>query len=303
MYNQDYFIDLVKKQSEGVQTMAVAAPHDIGTILSVSKAVELGFVKAILVGVPEDIQNAAKEAGVSLDNMEIVEAEDLYDVADKTIGLIKDSRASMIMKGLIDTSILLKAVVKRENGLRTGRTLSHAGVVFKEGFDRMFVVSDVAMNIAPDIEAKKHIIENAVEFSHALGIEKPNVALLCAKEKAYDKMPATMDAQELRNMYERGEFKDCVVSGPLQIDNALSIESAKLKGVKDEVAGKADVLIFPTIEVGNVLIKGLTYLAGFTMAGIIVGAKVPIVLVSRSDGEKEKLISIALGCMAASKSN
>lgn len=299
--NQEYFINMAKEAKGKKQTVAVAAPHDIGTLSALKKAQDLGFVDVILVGNEETMKKEAANNDLDISKMEMVHAEDLVECAQKTIDQLKLGKASLIMKGLIDTSILLKAVLKKENDLRTGKTLSHCGILFHEEKEKYYLVSDAAMLIAPTLEQKAQVIENSVELAHSLGMEKPNVAMLCAKEKPYDKMPATLDAAELQKMNQEGKITGCTVSGPLQIDNAISAASAKVKGVKDPVAGHADIFVVPYIEVGNVFLKALHYLAGYTFGGVVLGAKVPIVLCSRADGEKEKLVSIAVACMLAAQ--
>ena len=302
MINQDYFVNLAKEKSGGeIQTVAVAAPYDEATLEALRNAVDLGFVKVQLVGEEKVILDAAKNANLNISDMEIVDAQDLADSAQKAVDQVRLGKASLIMKGLIDTSLILKAVVKKENELRTGKTLSYVGILFNEDKDKYFLTSDGAMLIAPDLEQKKGIIENAVEVAHALGNEEPKVAMICAKEKYYEKMPATVDATELQKMNQNGEIKGCIVSGPLQMDNAVDAHAVEVKGIDDPVAGKADILIVPAIEEGNVLLKTAKYLGGWTFGGVVVGAKVPIVVCSRSDGESAKLVSIAVACMMAAK--
>ncbi len=298
MINQDYFINLAKeKTGDAIQTVAVAAPHDLATLESLRNALDLGFVKVILVGDEELIKKAAKEGNLDISDMKIVHAEDLADAAQKSVDQVREGKASLIMKGLIDTSVILKAVVKKENELRTGKTLSYVGILFKEGSEKYYITSDGAMVITPSLQQKKEIIENSVEVAHALGLEKPNVAMICAKEKYYEKMPATVDATELQKMNQNGEITGCTVSGPLQLDNAVDKHAVEVKGIDDPVAGNADILIVPAIETGNVLLKTAKYLGGWTFGGVVVGSKVPIVVCSRSDGEAAKLVSIAVACM------
>ncbi|WP_042349628.1 bifunctional enoyl-CoA hydratase/phosphate acetyltransferase [Bacillus massiliigorillae] len=303
MYNTEYFVNLVKERSAKKQTVVVAAPYDEGSISAVCHAQKLGMSNAILVGDTSIIKVVANQHGFDISEMEIIDASTLEEVAVKTVQQIVNGKASVIMKGLIDTSILLSQVVKKENGLRTGKLFSHTAVIFKENSDKYFILTDAGMNIAPTVDQKKQIIENAVELAHALGNDNPNVAVLCAKEKVYDKMPATLDADQLHKMNLAGEITGCTVSGPLQIDNAVSKEAAESKGVKDPVAGKADILLVPNIEVGNIFGKGLKYIGGadITFAGVVMGPKVPIVMCSRADGEKEKLMSIALACALSAK--
>lgn len=302
MMNQDYFINLAKeKAGDAIQTVAVAAPYDVATLESLRNAMDLGFVKVILVGDESIIKESAKEGNVKIDDMELVHADDLAGCAQGAVDMVRQGKAGLIMKGLIDTSVILKAVVKKENELRTGKTLSYVGILFKEDYEKYFLTSDGAMLIAPDLAQKKGIVENAVEVAHALGNEMPKVAIICAKEKYYEKMPATVDAVELQKMNQAGELSGCIVSGPLQMDNAVDKHAVEVKGIDDPVAGEADILVVPAIEAGNVLLKTAKYLGGWTFGGVVVGAKVPIVVCSRSDGEAAKLVSIAVSCMMAAR--
>ncbi len=299
MYNRKYFVDLVKKESTGRKKMVVAAPHDRETIVSITKAYDEGLVSLILVGERIKITEAANQAGKDISGFRIVEAITAEEIANASARIICEEQGDLLMKGLIDTSVLLKAILKKEYNLRTGRLFSHVGVLFKG--DQMYIITDAAMNIAPGLEEKKQIIENAIPLANALGIEKPKIAMLCAKEKPYEKMPATLDAQALKEMNERDEIKNCIISGPMQLDVAVNKHAAEIKGVADPVAGEAQILVAPTIEVANVFAKGLEYLGGYTAAGFIAGAKIPVVLVSRADGENVKMISIALACAMSNK--
>ncbi len=302
MINQDYFINLAKeKTGDAIQTVAVAAPHDLATLESLRNAVDLGFTKVILVGDENIIKSVAEEANLDISDMELVHAENLADAAQKSVDQVNAGKASLIMKGLIDTSVILKAVVKKENNLRTGNTLSYVGILFNEDRDKYYLTSDGAMLIAPDLAQKKGIIENVVDVAHALGNEEPKIAMICAKEKYYEKMPATVDAVALQRMNQEGEITGCLVSGPLQMDNAVDLHAVEVKGIDDPVAGRADILVVPAIEAGNILLKTAKYLGGWTFGGIVVGAKVPIVVCSRSDGESAKLVSIAVSCMLSAR--
>jgi phosphate butyryltransferase len=275
--------------------IAVAAPHDVETLITLKKAKDLNIVDGgFLCGDEAIINSVLAENDLNLDGFEIVHSTDLKESANDVGKLIMNGKAHFPMKGLIDTSIFLKAMLNRDFGLRTGKLLSHVMLLHRESDDLFYISTDAGMNIAPDVNQKADIIRNAVELAHAIGIESPVVAPLTAKEKVYDKMPATVDADALRIMNENGEITGCRVSGPLQFDNAISVESARIKGVKNELAGHADILLTPDIEAGNIFSKALTYLADFIGYGLILGAKVPMVVVSRSDGEIEKLGSIYL---------
>ncbi|WP_432403675.1 phosphate butyryltransferase [Wukongibacter sp. M2B1] len=296
------FNDVLKFAKErGPKTIAVACAQDAEVLMAIEDAKKMGIVDAILVGDKEKIEEIANEKAIDLSKYEIIDIKDLSEASLKAVELVSSGKAHIVMKGLVDTSIILKAVLNAEVGLRTGNVLSHVAVFDVLGYDRLFFVTDAAMNIAPDLNAKKQIIENASTVAHALDIEEPKVAVICAKEKVNPKMPATVDAAELEKMNKNGEIKGCVVGGPFALDNAVSLEAAKHKGIDHPVAGLADILMVPTIEAGNVLYKSLVFLSDTKNAGIIVGAKAPIVLTSRADSEETKLNSIALGVLMAAK--
>lgn len=275
--------------------IAVAAPHDIESLTTLQKAKMLGIIDGgFLCGDKSIIEKEILDNELDMTGFEIIHSDDLNQAAADVGLLIKDGKAHFPMKGLIDTSIFLKAMLNRDLGLRTGKLLSHVMLLHRESDDLIYISTDAGMNIAPNLMQKADIVRNAVVLAHSLGIENPVVCPLTAKEKVYDKMPATVDADELRKMNVAGEITGCRISGPLQFDNAISLESAKIKGVKDELAGLADILLSPDIESGNIFSKALTYLADFIGYGLILGARVPMVVVSRSDGETEKLGSIYL---------
>lgn len=299
MRNIDDIIKFAKKR--GPKTISIACCQDKEVLIAVENARKENIVNAILVGDIEKTKEIAQELNINLDNYELIDIKDLSEACLKAVELVSSGKAHMVMKGLVDTSIILKAVLDKEIGLRTGNVLSHVAVFDIEGYDRLFFVTDAAMNLAPDVNAKKQIIENACEVVRALDIEVPKVALICAKEKVNPKMKDTVEAKELEDMYLRGEIKGCIVGGPFALDNAVSEEAAKHKGIDHPVAGKADVLVVPDIEAGNVLYKSITYFAKCENAGLIVGAKAPIILTSRADSDKTKLNSIALGVLASTK--
>lgn len=296
------FEEVIKFAKErGPKVISVACSQDKEVLLAVEMARKEGIAKAILVGDIEKTEAIAKEIGMDLSNYELINIEDLTEASRKAVELVSIGKADMVMKGIVDTSIVLKAVLDKEIGLRTGKVLSHVAVFDVNGFDRLFFITDAAMNLAPDVAAKKQIIENSVEVAHALDIEKPNVACLCAKEKVNPKMKDTVEAAELQAMCERGEIEGCVVGGPFALDNAVSEEAASHKGVTHPGAGKADILLVPDIEAGNVLYKSMVFFAQAKNAGVIVGAKAPVILTSRADTEETKLNSIALGVLMAAK--
>ena len=247
----------------------------------------------------EKIRNIAKEHAFDISSMKIVDEADPISACAKAVGLVAGGECGLLMKGLVDTSVILKAVLNKEEGLRTDRILSHVTVAQVEAIDRFFLITDAAMNLYPDLMAKKQIIDNAVYVAHALGIEVPKVAAVCAVEKVNPKMPCTLDAKELSDMAKRGEILGCEVDGPFALDNAVSVLAAKHKGITTPNAGVADILLVPNIEAGNMLYKSVTFFANGTAAGMIVGAKAPIVLTSRADSDTNKLVSIALSVVVA----
>ena len=294
--------DIIKFAEErGPKTISVACCQDEEVLIAVENGRKEHIVNAILIGDIDKTKKIAKNLNINLDNYELIDIKDMSEACLKAVELVSNGKADMVMKGLVDTSIILKAVLNKEVGLRTGNILSHVAVFDIEGYDRLFFITDAAMNLAPDVNGKKQIIENACSVARALDIEEPKVALICAKEKVNPKMKDTVEAKELEDMYLRGEIKNCIVGGPFALDNAISEEAAKHKGMNHPVAGKADILVVPDIEAGNVLYKSITYFAKCENAGLIVGAKAPIILTSRADSDKTKLNSIALGVLASTK--
>lgn len=288
-------MDLVIKNE--TKTIAVAVAQDKDVLSAVNNAYKMGIAKAILVGDKEDIEKIANQIDIKLDNFEIIDIKDKTDACIYAVKLVREGKADLPMKGFVDTSVILKAVLNKETGLKTGNLISHVGLLEVNGFDRLFVLSDSAMTIAPTLDEKVDIIKNSIKISHALGNREPKVAILCAVEKVNPKMPATIDAQELTKMNESGTIKGCLIKGPLAIDNAVSLEAAKHKGINHPVAGKADILIAPDIEAGNILNKSMEYFAKAEKAGVIMGAKTPIILTSRASSDISKLHSIALGAL------
>ncbi|AUN15826.1 phosphate butyryltransferase [[Clostridium] sordellii] len=296
------FNDVIRYAKErGPKTISVACSQDKEVLIAVDMAKKEGIANAILVGDIEKTNTIANELNIDLSGYDLIDEKDLTQASLKAVSLVSEGKADMVMKGLVDTSIILKAVLDKEVGLRTGKVLSHVAVFDVNGYDRLFFITDAAMNLAPDLQTKKQIIENACIVAHALDIEEPKVAAICAKEKVNPKMPDTVDAKELEDMCKNGEIKGCIVGGPFALDNAVSEEAAKHKGMDNPIAGKADILLAPDIEAGNILYKSLVFFAESKNAGVIVGAKAPIILTSRADSEETKLNSIALGVLMAAK--
>lgn len=300
MTNVERFLNQVRQSTLERKRLVVVAPHDEATLLAVEHARKELQIDATLVGEEEKIIAAAEQAGVCLKPFDVVVTYGDLAAADCAVRLIAEGEGHALMKGLIDTSLLLKALLKKEYGLRTGRLLSHVALLLPPNDHSYYLLTDAGMNISPSLDDKQQIIENAVNMAHALGNKNPNVALLCAKEKAYDKMPATLDAVELQARNLAGEISGCIVSGPLQLDLAVSAQAAAMKGCQDPVAGNVDIFVAPTIEAGNVFGKALKYMGGYVYAGVVLGAKIPVVLVSRADSEQEKLLSIAMACVCTS---
>ncbi|AHM58168.1 phosphate butyryltransferase Ptb (plasmid) [Peptoclostridium acidaminophilum DSM 3953] len=282
--------------------LAVAAAEDKEVLHAVFDAKEAGIITPILVGDVDKIEKIAAELGFSLEGIELIKGDDLADSAMQAVKLVSQGAADFVMKGLLDTSILLKAVLDKEYGLRTDSLLSHVMVYEPKMYHKLLFITDGGMNIAPELDAKVKILKNAVQAAKAFELEQVKAACIAAKEKVSDKMPSTVDADAIAKLAAGGEFGEgVIVEGPLAFDLAISKEAAQIKKFESQVAGDADILLVPTIEVGNAVGKALTYLAEAKSAGIIMGAKAPVVLVSRADSHESKLFSIALGAIIANK--
>lgn len=292
-------LDLAKEK--GKKKIAVAVAQDEEVLMAIKMAVESGIIIPILVGNKEEIEKICEEINLDYKDIEIINELDGVNACRIATELVSSKKADILMKGLIDTSIILKAVLDSEIGLRTDKIISHVAVFELPTYHKILMVTDAAMNISPDLMQKKEIIENAVDLIHCFDVEMPKVAVLAAKEKISPKMEATVHAGELKKMNEDGRIKDCIVDGPFALDNAVSKESARIKGIKSEVAGDADILLVPDINSGNILYKALTFLANAKSAGLIIGTSAPIVLTSRADNDESKLNSIALAVLKASK--
>ena len=288
-------------KQKGPKTIAVAVAQDYEVLSAVSSAKNLGIADAILVGDKEEIEKVAAGHGIDLSKFEIIDIKEKDEACRKAVEMVSSGKAHLVMKGLVDTAVILKAVLDEKIGLRTGNVLSHVAVFDVPGYEKLFYVTDAAMNLAPTLDQKKQIVENAIQVANALGNDNPKVGVICAVEKVNPKMQATVDAAELEKMNQEGTLKGCVVGGPFALDNAISVEAAKHKGINHPVAGHADILLAPNIESGNVLYKSMVFFANAKNAGIIVGAKAPVVLTSRADSDEAKLNSIAIGVLMASR--
>ena len=293
----DIFNEL--KSCDKKAVLSVAAAHDEEVLLAVRDACDMNIIKAILIGEEEKIRKIASEINFDLSDVEIINESDLKLCAEKAVKLVSSGKADYVMKGLLDTSIILKEVLNKEYGLRTDSLLSHVMIYEVPSYHKLLILTDGGMNIDPDVSQKKKIADNAIKAAKSLGIGTVKVACLAAKEKVNPKMQATLDADELKSMCKSGMFGNrVVVEGPIAFDLAISEEACKIKGYESEVGGDADILLVPTIETGNGIGKALTYMANAKSAGIIMGAKAPVVLVSRADTHESKLYSIAYGAIA-----
>ena len=296
--NFDVLIDRVKNFPEP-KRVVVAAAGDEHTLEAIREAVDEGIVKPVLVGDRAKIKEIADEIGLTVAQEDIYDEPDAVAAAQKSVALIHEGKGDFIMKGKLETSQILKPVVNKETGLGTGRVMSH--FVFDElpYYHKLLVTTDGGMMTYPTLEQKKEIIMNTVETLRALGYENPKIACVAAVEKVNPKMPETVEADALKQMNANGELTGCIVEGPISLDIALSREIADLKGFVSPVAGDADVILVPNIQVGNILGKSITVIARGNMAGFIVGAKVPIVLTSRGSSAREKYLSLVLASAVA----
>lgn len=279
--------------------LSVAAAEDDEVLIAVDSARKLGIVDAVLVGDKEKIEKIAEDSEIDISKYEIIDSKNPVESARKAVSLVSSGKADFLMKGLLGTADLLKAVLDKEIGLRGKGLLSHVMLYSVPAYHKILFLTDGGMVTYPDLNQKIQIVHNAVKVARALGVEPVHVAPLCAVEVVNPDMQATLDAAALSKMSQRGQIKDCIIDGPLALDNAISKEAAKHKGITSPVAGEADILLVPNIESGNLLGKSMTYFGGAKSAGVVMGAKCPIVLVSRADTHEAKLNSIALGCLAA----
>jgi phosphate butyryltransferase len=291
---------LLKVKSKDIKTVAVAVAQDEPVLEAIRDAKKNGIAKAILVGDKSEIISIGLKIGLNVDEFQIIDEPDVKKATLKAVELVSQGKAEMLMKGLVDTATFLRAVLNKEVGLRTGKLMSHVAVFETEAFDRLLFLTDVAFNMYPTLKDKIQIINNSVKVAHAVGIECPRVAPICAVEVVNEQMPATLDAALLSKMSDRGQFKGCIVDGPYALDNALSEEAAKHKNIKGESAGKADILLLPNIETGNVMYKTLTYTTKSKNGCLLVGTSAPVVLTSRADSHQTKMYSIALAALVAS---
>ena len=278
---------------------AVVHPCEATALSGAVEAAQKSLISPILVGPKDEIARTAKSAGLRLDNLEIVDVSDSHASARKAVELVREGRAEVLMKGSLHTDELMSAIVSREGGLRTGRRISHAFVMDVPTYHKVLIVTDGAINIAPTLEDKVDICQNAIDLAVSLGCEKPKVAILAAVETVNSKMSATLDAAALCKMSERGQIKGGVLDGPLAFDNAISVDAANTKGIQSAVAGDPDILLAPDLEAGNILAKQLSFLANADSAGMVLGARVPVILTSRADSVRSRIASCAVAMLVA----
>ncbi len=278
---------------------AVAHPCEASALSGAVEAFEHGLIVPFLVGPAASIKKIAASSGIDLGNIEIVDVPHSHAAAEKAVALVREGRAEILMKGSLHTDELMGAVVSREGGLRTGRRISHVFIMDVPTYHKALVITDGAINIAPTLEDKMDICQNAVDLAISLGLERPKVAILAAVETVTSKMPATIDAAALCKMAERGQIKGAILDGPMAFDNAISKEAAATKGIQSPVAGDPDILLAPDLEAGNMLAKQLSFLANADSAGMVLGAKVPIILTSRADSVRSRIASCAVAVLVA----
>jgi len=290
---------LVRCKSLKPVPTAVAHPCEVTALSAAVEAASKGLIIPILVGPRAKIESTAKSAGIGLNNVQIIDVPHSHAAAAKSVELLREAQAEVLMKGSLHTDELMAAVVARDKGLRTERRISHVFVMDVPTYHKVLVVTDGAINIAPTLEDKVDICQNAIDLAVSLGLEKPKVAILAAVETVTSKMPATIDAAALCKMCERGQITGAILDGPLAFDNAISKQAAETKGIHSEVAGDPDILLAPDLEAGNILAKQLTFLANADSAGLVLGARVPIILTSRADSVRSRIASCAVAMLVA----
>jgi phosphate acetyltransferase len=278
---------------------AVAYPCDSASLGGALAAAEAGLIAPILVGPRARIEALARERSVEPRQLQIVDAPEADDSASAAVALVREGRAEALMKGSLHTDELMAAVVKRDTGLRTARRISHCFIMDVPGHPHALMITDAAVNIAPSLKDKVDIVQNAIDLAHALGVEDPRVAILSAMETVNPDVPSTLEAAALCKMADRGQITGGILDGPLALDNAINPEAARIKKIDSPVAGRANVLVAPDLEAGNMLAKSLSFLAGADAAGIVLGARVPVILTSRADSVVTRLASCAVAALVA----
>lgn len=287
-------------KTEEPKTIAVAMAEDADVLKALEKARSMGLTKAILTGNADNIFSIMVNLKIDKNNYEVLNTPNEAQSVEAAVVKVNESKANVVMKGLCSTSVFLKGILDKNNGLRSGKVLSHLAVFESPQYHKLFMLSDAAMNIAPDLSNKIQITENAISAALKLGYEMPKIAMISAVEKVNpDAIPSTVDAAIISKMNERNQIKNAIIDGPLALDNALSEKSCQIKGLNSKVGGDADILIVPNIETGNACYKLLTILGNAKVAGIVIGASAPIVLTSRADSDESKFLSIVTALKAS----
>ena len=290
---------LARAKEVPAATTVVVHPCDETSLRGPLEAAEAGIITPVLVGPAAKIHTVAREHGLKLDRFEIIDAAHSEAAAAKGVELIRESKGELLMKGSLHTDELMRAVTSGQTGLRTARRISHVFIMDAPTYPETLFVTDAAINIAPDLDAKRDIIQNVVDLFTQVGLGIPRVAILSAVETVTAKIPSTIDAAALCKMGERGQITGAILDGPLAFDNAIDVQAAKIKGIKSDVAGRAQILVVPDLEAGNMLAKNLVYLAKADAAGLVLGARVPIVLTSRADSVRSRMASCAAAVLYA----
>ena len=299
--DHDLFEDYVQRchKLEPLKT-AVAHPCDESSLAAALQAAREGLIEAILVGPVPRIRGVAAQHGFDLTGIQLEDVPHSHAAAHRAVELVRQGKAAALMKGSLHTDELMTEVVSRETGLRTERRITHAFLMDVPTYHKALIVTDAAINIAPDLDTKRDICQNAIDLAHVLGVARPKVAIICAVETINSRMLCTTDAASLCKMADRGQITGAILDGPLALDNAISKEAARIKKIESLVAGDPDILIVPDLAAGNILAKQLTFMSNADGAGIVLGARVPIILTSRADNQRTKLASCAVACLMAS---
>lgn len=290
--SMDVVLDIAKSKIS--RRVAVAAASDEHALAAVRDALMNGIIEPVFTGDGEKIRIIADKIGLDLNGYEIIEEKDPVKASALAVSLAREGKVEILMKGLVGTADFLRCVLDREKGIGTGVTMSHAALLESPAYHKLLCITDCGMIVLPDFREKVDIVRNALSLYKKLKADPPKVGVLAAVEVINDKMEATVHAAMLTAMNRRGQIKDCIIDGPLAFDNIISVEACHHKGIKTEVGGDTDIILCPNMETGNTMYKALTYLGGATTASIMLGAKVPVVLTSRSDSDGSKLMSIAL---------
>jgi phosphate acetyltransferase len=289
------------ERCKGLQPIptAVVYPCEAGALTGAYEATKLGLIEPIFVGPLSEIEQTASESGINLGIPKVVDVPDSHEAAFTAVELIRHGKAEILMKGSLHTDELMSAIVSRDKGLRTGRRISHVFLMDVPTYHKVLIITDAAINIAPTLEDKVDICQNAIDLARSLGVERPKVAILAAVETVTSKMPSTLDAAALCKMADRGQIKGALLDGPLAFDNAINKQAAETKGIKSEVAGDPDILLAPDLEAGNMMAKQLSFLANADCAGMVLGARVPVILTSRADSVRSRIASCAVAMQLA----